>query len=506
MVLRIMRGDSAVRLGPREGDTRVAGRERQSEAFSTYDADVADRETDVTTRVPATPEALAIRSIHLVVVEGPSRGLRVPAHEGVARVGTAPANQLRLNDPTVSRMHCEVRIRPGSIALSDCGSTNGTFVEGVRLERGEVQPGTIVRVGASAFRIDDAGGGIVSLPLSERSSFGQCVGASLEMRRLYAILERVTQGNATVLIQGETGTGKDVVARSLHAMSARALGPFVPIDCGAIPEALIESELFGHVRGAFSGALSDRRGVFEEAQGGTLFLDEIGELPLHVQAKLLRAIESRAVRRVGSNVEKPVDVRIVAATNRSLSRCLNEGTFREDLYYRLAVVEVVLPPLRARREDIPALARHFYAEIGGGSALPPEFLANLSARSWPGNVRELRNFVERAASLGLVSDIGAATVPANRVALPPDVLEGLIPFHLPLKEARDAWTESFESLYVQSVLRRAGGNVRRAAAMAGVNRRFMQRLLARLGLRSADSSVELPAADDSDGEDEPSDA
>jgi transcriptional regulator with GAF, ATPase, and Fis domain len=467
---------------------------------------VVERETDVTKRVPSAPDdALRIRSIHLVAVEGPSRGLRVPVQEGVARVGSAPANHLRLNDPTVSRLHCEVRVRPEGIAVTDCGSTNGTFVEGVRLERGEVQPGALVRLGASAFRIDDAGGA-VSLPVSDRASFGECIGASLEMRRLYAILERVAGGTLTVLVQGETGTGKDVIARSLHAASARAQGPFVPVDCGAIPETLIESELFGHVRGAFSGALGDRRGVFEEAHGGTLFLDEIGELPLQVQPKLLRAIESRTVRRLGSNVEKAFDARIVAATNRPLARCVNEGTFREDLYYRLAVVEVTLPPLRARREDIAALAHRFYANAGGVGDLPRAFLDALVSRSWPGNVRELRNFIDRAASLGLVHEPNAASAaPAQRTEIPTAVLESLIPTDMPLKEARDRWTESFESVYVRALLARTGGNVRRAAVLAGVNRRFMQRLMARLGLRGAASGTPAGEGQDDGGDEDDSD-
>jgi transcriptional regulator with PAS, ATPase and Fis domain len=441
---------------------------------------------DVTERVEPDLHALRILAIQLVVVDGPSRGLRVPVQDGVARVGTAPANHLRLADPTVSRVHCEVRGGPEGIVVCDCGSTNGTYVEGVRLQQGEVRPGALVRVGASAFRIDDVGGG-VSLPLSDRATFGECVGASLEMRRVYAVLERIAPTTSTVLIEGETGTGKDVVARSLHAASARSAGPFVPIDCGAIPETLIESELFGHVRGAFSGAQSDRRGVFEEASGGTLFLDEIGELPLRVQPKLLRAIEARAVRRLGSNMERPVDVRIVAATNRPLARCVNEGTFREDLYYRLAVVEVTIPPLRARRDDIATLARHFNAQVGGGE-LPPDFLVMLAGRSWPGNVRELRNFIERTASLGLT---GHADAPSGvRGALPPALLESLIPFDMPLKDARDAWTQSFENVYVQALLRRTGGNLRRAAELAGVNRRFMQRLVARLGLRATDADEE----------------
>jgi transcriptional regulator with GAF, ATPase, and Fis domain len=321
------------------------------------------------------------------------------------------------------------------------------------------------------------------------------------MRRLYSTLERVATTMSTVLIQGETGTGKDVVARSLHAASPRAKGPFVPIDCGAISVNLIESELFGHTRGAFSGAQGEREGVFEAADGGTLFLDEIGELPLHVQPKLLRAIEARAVRRLGSNNERPVDVRIVAATNRSLARCVNEGTFREDLYYRLAVVEVTLPPLRQRREDIGHLAKHFYEQLAPGSAaggpssrrdqhrgpaLSAEFLAILASRGWPGNVRELRNYIERHVSLGLVTETSEVAAAAPTQGIDPataTALEALVPMHLPLKEARDAWTENFEEIYVRSLLKRTNGNLTRAAEVAGVNRRFMQRIVARLGLK-----------------------
>jgi transcriptional regulator with PAS, ATPase and Fis domain len=449
-----------------------------------------DKETDVTERVISESSALRILSVGLVVVDGPSRGRRVGVSEGVARIGVAAGNHLRLNDPTVSRVHCEIRVRPDTITVRDCGSTNGTFVEGVRLKEGEVRPGALVRVGASAFRIEDAGGDAF-LPVSERSTFGECVGASLEMRRLYSTLERVATTTSTVLIEGETGTGKDVVARSLHASSTRAGGPFVPIDCGAIPVTLIESELFGHVRGAFSGAQTDRRGVFEEADGGTLFLDEIGELPLHVQPKLLRAIEARAVRRLGSNAERPIDVRIVAATNRSLARCVNEGTFREDLYYRLAVVEVTLPPLRSRRDDIGTLARHFYERLGGGPPLSPEFIAMLSARGWPGNVRELRNYIERSVSLGLVAQPPPiAPAIGGRDAVASSAIEALVPLHLPLKEARDAWTETFESIYTRSLLKKTGGNLTRAAELAGVNRRFMQRLVARLSINVSGAELD----------------
>lgn len=445
---------------------------------------------DVTQRVPSEPQSVRVLAVNLVVVDGPSRGARVAVSEGIARVGTARGNDLRLSDPTVSRVHCELRLRAGSIAIRDCGSTNGTFVEGVRLREGEVKPGALVRVGASAFRIDEATGSTF-LPLSERTSFGECVGGSLEMRRVYAMLERAAPTTSTVLVEGETGTGKDVAARSLHAASPRGGGPFVPIDCGAIPVTLIESELFGHVRGAFSGAVGERRGVFEEASGGTVFLDEIGELPMQVQPKLLRAIEQRAIRRVGSNQERPVDVRIIAATNRSLAQCVNEGTFREDLYYRLAVIEVTIPPLRSRREDVATLARHFYARLGGTGTLSPEFLSMLAARSWPGNVRELRNFIERSVSLGLVDDgVPHPHVPPPAQGIPADALERLVPLHAPLKDARQAWTESFETVYVRGMLKRTGGNLTRAAELAGVNRRFMQRIVSRLASRGAELGVD----------------
>jgi transcriptional regulator with GAF, ATPase, and Fis domain len=436
-----------------------------------------------TTRIRVEPQGLRVLSFDLVVVDGPSRGARVHIEGGVARVGSAGGNHLALADTTVSRVHCELRAQSDVIVVKDCGSTNGTFVEGVRLRDGAVKAGTTVRVGNSAFRIEAAGAASF-LPVSERTSFGELVGASLAMRRVYAVLERIAGTSATLLIEGETGTGKDVVARSLHAASPRAERPFVPVDCGAIPETLVESELFGHVRGAFSGAVSERKGVFEEAHGGTLFLDEIGEMPISVQPKLLRAIETRSIRRVGANSERPVDVRIVAATNRSLAASANAGTFREDLYYRLAVVEVTLPPLRARSEDIALLAPHFYSRFAGADAsLPQEFLDMLATRTWPGNVRELRNFIERSVSLGFVNEPLPAPARAAASAIPDSALAKIVPLHLPLKDARQAWTESFESIYVRAMLQRTGGNVTRAAELAGVNRRFMQRVMARLDLR-----------------------
>ena len=307
---------------------------------------------------------MRIWSVALAVVDGESRGARAQVGSEIARIGTADGNDLVLVDRTVSRFHCEVVLRGAAIIIRDCGSTNGTLIDGVRIREAEIPPGTLVRIGSSAFRVE-LGEEPAFVEVSGRSGFGELVGASVEIRRVYAVLERLALTDATVLVQGETGTGKDVLARSLHAASRRAERPFVAVDCGAIPENLVESELFGHVKGAFTGATSDRRGVFEEADGGTLFLDEIGEMPLALQPKLLRAIESRSIRRVGGTGARTVDVRIVAATNRSLAASINDGSFREDLYYRLAVVEVRLPPLRARRDDIAVLANHFYRTFVG---------------------------------------------------------------------------------------------------------------------------------------------
>jgi transcriptional regulator with PAS, ATPase and Fis domain len=369
----------------------------------------------VQTHVLALQGSLKLASVELVVVDGPDRGKKLIVAEATATVGTAPSAQLRLTDPTVSRLHCEVQLRSEGVRLVDAGSTNGTFVDGVHVKEAFLRSGSTVRLGDSALRVE-LGSEPFRLPLSRHESFGPLLGGSVEMRRLYAILERVAPTDATVLVQGETGTGKEVVARAIHDASARAKAPFVAVDAGAIADNLIESELFGHVRGAFSGALSDREGLFEEADGGTLFLDEIGELPLSLQPKLLRALEARQIRPVGSNSMRSIDVRVVAATHRPLAQAVNVGTFREDLYYRLAVVEVALPPLRARREDIPMLAQHFLKRYAGSDELPPDLLETLLTRSWPGNVRELRNFIEQRVLVGLTGSVGGvvrAQLPAG---------------------------------------------------------------------------------------------
>jgi transcriptional regulator with GAF, ATPase, and Fis domain len=444
---------------------------------------------------------MRIWSVVLAVVDGPSRGARAAVGSEIARIGTADGNDLVVLDRTVSRFHCELSVRGNTIIIRDCGSTNGTLIDGVRVREAEIPPGTLVRIGGSAFRVE-LGEEPAFVEVSVRGGFGELVGGSVEMRRVYAILERLALTDATVLVQGETGTGKDVLARSLHAASPRATHPFVAVDCGAIPEHLVESELFGHVRGAFTGATGDRMGVFEEADGGTLFLDEIGEMPIALQPKLLRAIESRSIRRVGSSTSRTVNVRIVAATNRSLSSSINEGSFREDLYYRLAVVELRLPPLRARRDDIPVLAAHFFRMFAGDHVkLPAEFVAGLVGRGWPGNVRELKNYLERAVSLGTIVPRGPepdAPPQLPGTGVPAGSIESFIALHLPLKEARRAWTNSFELVYVRAMLKMVGGNVTRAAERAGVSRRFLQRMVARLGIKPSEGALDPDddAADD----------
>jgi DNA-binding NtrC family response regulator len=302
------------------------------------------------------------------------------------------------------------------------------------------------------------------------------------MRRAFALLERAATSDATVLLEGETGTGKEVAAESIHMESARRDGPFVVVDCAAIPQELLESELFGHEKGSFTGAMSAREGAFEAASGGTIFLDEIGELGLDLQPRLLRVLERKQVKKVGSNRYVPVDVRVVAATNRNLWREVNERRFRSDLYYRLAVVEVRLPPLRERREDLAKLVEHLLSTLGAAgsegatSLVTDSFLAELARHEWHGNVRELRNYLERCLALRERLPLGQDAVDAPAHGDLPDVNQ-------PLKIARERWTRILERRYVEAVLARHGGNVAAAAREAGVDRMHFYRLLWRYGLR-----------------------
>jgi transcriptional regulator with GAF, ATPase, and Fis domain len=315
------------------------------------------------------------------------------------------------------------------------------------------------------------------VPVPDIQSFGALTGTSVAMRKLFAFLEKVAASEINVLIEGESGTGKELVAAEIVQRGPRAEGPFVIVDCSAIAPSVVESELFGHVRGAFTGADRDRVGAFEAANGGTVFLDEVGELPLELQPKLLRALESREIRRVGETRPRKVDVRVIAATNRDLQREVNKGLFREDLYFRLAVMEVRVPPLRSRLEDIPLLVRGFLAALGTPDQqdlFPARVLVELAAHDWPGNVRELRNYVERTIVL-------REPQPASKR---PGAAADDVDLGMPFKLAKDAVVGNFERTYLAALLDAASGNVSKAARLGGMDRMYLHRLIQKHGLRT----------------------
>ncbi|APR85781.1 Response regulator of zinc sigma-54-dependent two-component system [Minicystis rosea] len=417
-------------------------------------------------------------------MEGPGAGARIRAASSEVAIGTAPANDLVLADQTVSRHHCSISATPQGFLLRDLGSSNGTWVGNVRLREGYVESGSRVRVGRTTLRIDREDEDICEA-LSADDRFGSLLGSSSAMRRIFAALPRVAQSESTVLLEGETGTGKGVLASAIHGASARTSGPLVVLDCTAIPPTLVESELFGHVKGAFTGAASDRAGAFEQAKGGTIFIDEIGELPLDMQPKLLRALEERSVKRVGGNQRINIDARVIAATNRDLRTEVNRGSFRADLYYRLNVVRIHVPPLRDRTGDIEQLAKYFYAELVPDRPMPRDLLDMFRRQTWPGNVRELRAAVERAvlfddpALLALGSDENRSDDNAPTEAFDPDV-----PFRMAKQRAADRW----ERGWVRELMSRAKGNLSEASRMARMDRSHLRTLLRKYGLRGGDEA------------------
>ena len=424
-----------------------------------------------------------VRRFALEVLEGPDAGRTATPTADRAVIGTQDGVELQLTDRAVSRFHCELAVVDDGVQVRDLGSTNGTRVAGVRLGTGLLEHGAELTVGRTRVRVRlTAEHETLALATTER--FGLLVGRSPAMRRLFAELARVAATDASVLLLGETGTGKELAAESLHREGARAAGPFVVVDCGAIPPSLLESELFGHEKGAFTGAIAERIGAFEQADGGTVFLDEIGELPTELQPKLLRVLERREVKRVGASKHQSVDVRIVAATHRDLRAMVNAQKLRADLYYRLAVVTLTIPALRARTGDLPLLVADLLAALGKAThpvaelVRSPDFLEELARHEWPGNVRELRNYVETSLALHGVPAEGEA-----REGLPSEGRSPLLAATVPFKEARDRWVGVFERGYLGDLMSRHQGNASAAARAAGVDRAYLYRLLWRHGLR-----------------------
>jgi DNA-binding NtrC family response regulator len=443
---------------------------------------------------------LHLHRCKLTVDEAGGRVFEYIFDQDAIYLGADETNDVVIGDASVSRTHASI-LRKGTDYLArDLGSTNGTFIDSVRVHEGFLRPGATLRLGQVDVHFQPLEQRIEIVP-SERDRFGDLVGTSRRMREIFGILERISETDATVLIEGDTGTGKEVVARSLHRMSARAQKPFVVVDCGAIPENLMESELFGHEKGSFTGAVTPRVGLVEQADGGTLFLDEIGELGRDLQPKLLRVLERREVKRVGSNRPVRVDVRFLAATNRSLAREVEAGRFREDLFYRLNVVHVALPSLRERPEDIPVLVRHHLralaAEPRDGGArvdgITREALDALMRHAWPGNVRELLNVVDRASYFSSGTFIDLKDLPEQVTGqrrrsprLTPDEAtaqlqvaeEPLGNYH----DARDAWVQIFERDYIRRLLAESGYNISLAARTAGVDRKHLRNLLKKHGI------------------------
>jgi DNA-binding NtrC family response regulator len=401
-------------------------------------------------------------------------------------VGSGQECDLVLDDPYVSRRHCQLELGAAGVIVRDLGSRNGIWLQKARVIEAVLSPGGGVSLGKITLTVEGGEGPRARLPLFSREQFGQAVGRSVVMRALFERLYRAALTEEPVLLIGESGTGKELLAQAIHEASPRRGGPFVVFDCGAVAPSLVEAELFGYEKGAFSGAVEKRVGLLESAAGGTLFLDELGELPLEMQPKLLRALESRQVRPVGSNRMRPVDFRVVAATHRDLKARAAAGEFREDLYYRIAVLEARVPPLRERREDIPLLVERLLASRSPPCALsdlPPATLSMLEGHAFPGNVRELRNTLARL----LLFPAGESPQAALEGQSPANGSVS-VPMGLPFHDARAVVLSDFERRYAVEHLRAHAGNVSAAARTMGVSRQFLHKLITEHGLKDVSVS------------------
>jgi len=433
---------------------------------------------------------LRVRKTKLLVISGPLQGREFIVNRDTYTIGSGDHNDLVIGDSTVSKRHCEIIVEESGYQIRDLDSTNGTLVQGVRVSSAHLAPGAEIQIGKSRIvfcPLQDSN----DIPLSSNEAFGKMLGRSIPMRRIFYLAETYSPSDATIMITGETGTGKEVLAEEIHNHSNRKNKPFIVIDCAAISKDLMESEIFGHVKGAFTGANSDRQGAFELADGGTVFLDEIGDLLPDLQPKLLRVLEKREIRRVGSNDLRKIDVRIISATNRNLANEVNENRFREDLYYRLSVVHLELPPLRRRKDDIPLIVKKFLTTLHGDDALSQVAdldvtMDVLKRHEWPGNVRELRNLVELAfysekRPVDLSSFLSFGTLRAGHK--PNDEPDMTFTTDKPFKDAKNELIEEFEKAYLNDLLSRNRQNISQSAREAGIERAYLQRLIRKYGMR-----------------------
>ena len=428
------------------------------------------------------PVTLTTAVPKLVAVTGPSAGRGFAVTRATSTVGRHPTNDFVLDDPRVSGAHLELSLSGARVRVRDVDSLNGTWLGSHRVVDIELAQGAELTIGDSLLRLD-TDESVAPPPLTERDTFGQLVGRSTVMRELFATLDRIAPKDLAVLIQGETGTGKEELARALHANSPRAAGPFVVIDATALPEPLAESLLFGHEKGAFTGAHDQQIGFFEAAKGGTVFLDEVGELSAVLQAKVLRVLERREIIRLGGHAPTPIDVRVVAANSRDLRNAIDKGRFREDVYFRLAQVRVFLAPLRQRLEDLPIICAKLLARAGSETMIEVDALDHLSSMPWPGNVRELNNVLLRASAMAQDGVIRRADVAGEG-----EGFRGTTEERTPLDlsgtfgDAKDRAIERFEKAYLALLMKRCQGNLSAAARSADVARHHLRDLLKKRGL------------------------
>ncbi|HUJ61945.1 MAG TPA: sigma 54-interacting transcriptional regulator [Kofleriaceae bacterium] len=422
-------------------------------------------------------DAMFIRQFEVAVIDGIDLGLVATSDREELSIGTAEGNDLRLSDPAVSRHHCTLRTHERGLELRDHGSRNGTSIGGTEIVRGFVRSGARLAIGRTTLELcvlDHE----LEQALGPADRLGPLVGGSPAMRRLYAVIEQCATSAASVLVVGETGTGKELIAEAIHERSSRRGGPFVVVDCSALSPELAGSELFGHERGAFTGAEATRIGAFESADRGTIFLDEIGELPLALQPLLLRVLEARTVRRIGGGETRPIDVRVIAATHRDLRKAVNEKQFRADLFYRINVVRIEVPPLRERAGDIAVLAGHLWRRFRPDGAPPPALIEQLAAQSWPGNVRELRNAIERAALLGWSIERAAAQAGP-----------------LTYQQAKERAIWQWERGWAEQLMHDHAGNLSRAARATRMGRSHLREIVRRHGI-AARAAVDDELDDD----------